>query len=86
MNNEWTNMTECGLHPTRIIMSWIRVGGTFNRRGVGYDDFRDWLKTLIIDGKPLSDNDVDHIVHLAQNGKMELEYSAREYLNKLKTE
>lgn len=84
--SEWQNMTESGLHPTRIIMSWVRVGGTFSRRGDGYDDFRDWLKTLIIDGKPLSENDVNHIIFLASNGKMELEYSAKTYLKNLKTE
>lgn len=83
---EFENKTECGLHPTRFIMSWVRAGGTFSHRGIGYDDFWDWLKTLIIDGKPLSDNDVDHIMFLANNGKMELEHSAKTYLKNLKTE
>lgn len=80
------NKTECGIHPTRFIMSWVREGGTFSRRGIGYDDFRDWLKNLMINGKPLSDNDVDHIMFLARNGKMELEASAENYLKTLKTE
>ncbi len=83
--NEFENKTECGIHPTRFIMSWVREGGTLSRSGTGYDDFMEWLKTLIIDGKPLSDDDVHHIVFLASNGKMELEGSAKAYLNLLKT-
>lgn len=84
--NEWENKTECGIHPTRFIMSWVREGGHLRRRGDGIDDFRDWLKTLIIDGKPLSDNDIEHIMFLATNGKMELEHSARLFMEQLKTE
>lgn len=82
----WKNETECGIHPTRFIMSWVREGGTFSRRGNGYDDFRKWLKTLIIDGKPLSDNDIAHVMFLAMEGKLELESSAKAYLKTLKTE
>lgn len=84
--NEWENKTECGIHPTRFIMSWVRMGGTFSRRGLGYDDFKDWLKTLIIDGRPLSEDDIYHITFLASNGKMELEDSAKNFINSLKTE
>lgn len=84
--NEFENRTECGIHPTQFIMSWVREGGHLRRRGDGIDDFRDWLRTLIIDGKPLSEADVEHIMSLATNGKMELEYSAREFMKNLKTE
>lgn len=85
--NDWENRLECGIHPTRFIMSWVREGGSLKkRRGIGYDDFKEWLKTLIIDDKPLSDNDVDHIMFLAQNGMMELEYSAKNFLKNIKTE
>ncbi len=84
--NEFKNETECGIYTTRFIMSWVREGGTFSRRGIGYDEFREWLQTLIIDGNPLSENDVDHIVFMAQNGKMELENSAKMFLKKLETE
>ena len=79
----WSNKTECGIHATRFIMSWVREGGTFSRRGIGYDAFEEWLKTLIVDGKPLSDQDVNHILGLAKNGKMELEYSARTFIKQL---
>lgn len=76
----WSNETECGIHATRFIMSWVREGGTFTRVGIGYEAFEDWLKTLIVDGKPLSDNDVNHILHLAKGGKMELECSAKNFI------
>lgn len=75
----WKNETECGIHATRFIMSWVRMGGTL-KYGKDYDDFEEWLKTLIIDGKNLSGKDVDHILILALNGKMELEYSAKKFL------
>ena len=75
----WKNKTECGIHVTRFIASWYRAGGTL-RYGKDYDDFEEWLRTLIIDSKKLSEEDVNHIVELARNGKMELEHSARQFL------
>lgn len=81
----WSNETECGIHVTRFIASWVREGGVL-RTGGDYEDFEGWLRTLIIDGEPLSEDDVRHILHLTKNGKMELEYSARRFLNELKTE
>lgn len=76
----WKNKTECGIHATRFIASWLRAGGRL-RYGVDYDDLREWLETLKVDGKKLSKEDIDHIVDLAQNGKMELEHSARTFLS-----
>lgn len=62
-------------YATRFIMSWIRSGGVFNVRGVGYNDFKQWLKSL-----GLSDDDVTYVVDLAKSGKMELEYSAKKFI------
>lgn len=76
----WTNETECGIHVTRFIMSWVRMGGSL-RTGRDYHNFEAWLKTLIVDGKNLSDQDVNHILDLSKNGKMELEHLAKEFLN-----
>ena len=75
----FNNKTKCGIHATRFIMSWVRMGGTL-RYGEDYEDFEEWLKTLIIDGENLSHEDVHHIVELARNGKMELEYSAKKFI------
>lgn len=64
-------------YASRFIMSWVRAGGTFGLRGEGYDDFREWLVSL-----GLSDEDVEYVVDLAQNGKLELEMSAKKFINK----
>ena len=65
-------------YATRFIMSWIRAGGTFHKNGEGYGDFYDWLLSL-----GLSKDDADDIKILAENGKMELEYSAKKFLENL---
>jgi hypothetical protein len=65
------------VHATRYIMSWVRVGGQLGLDGEGVDEFREWLKSL-----HLNEDDIDHIVYLATNGKLELEHSARKFLNK----
>ena len=65
-------------YATRFIMSWVRSGGNFDKRGTGYDDFRGWLESL-----GLGDQDINDIMFLAQNGKMELEVSAKNYLKNL---
>ena len=62
-------------HATRFIMSWIRAGGTLNVRGGSYGDFDNWLKSL-----GLSDEDIEPILILALNGKLELEVSARRFI------
>ena len=77
----WKNETECGIHVTRFIMSWVRSGGEL-RYGKDYEDFEEWLNTIKVDGKNLSDQDVNHIMDLATNGKMELEYLAKEFLKR----
>lgn len=61
-------------YATRFIMSWIREGGQI-REKKDIDNFREWLLSL-----GLSDTDAGHIVFLATNGKMELEYSAKKFL------
>ena len=63
-------------YASRFIMSWIRSGGTFGKRGQGYDDFRNWLKSL----GELSDEDIQYIVNLAMSGKLELEVSAKDFI------
>lgn len=66
-------------YATRFIMSWVRAGGTLRENGEGYNDFYNWLLSL-----GLSKDDADNIMFLAKNGKMEFEYSAKEYLENLK--
>ena len=62
------------VYETRFIASWVREGGrleTFQDIGL----FREWLNTLRID-----EESVEHIIFLATNGKMELEHSAKVFL------
>lgn len=80
----FSNNLNCEIHATRFIMSWVREGGELKRNGRGYDEFEAWLRSLIIDGKHLSDQDVNHILDLAKTGKMEFEFSAREFIKKHK--
>ena len=68
------NVVIKGIHASRYVMSWIRVGGKLSWRA-GYSEFNNWLKAL-----GLSEEEVDIIVEIARNGKMELEMSARHYL------
>ena len=68
-------------YATRFIMSWVRSGGIFGKHGEGYDDFRNWLELL-----GLKTEDIEDIMFLAQNGKLELEVSAKNYIAKLSQE
>ena len=63
-------------YATRYIASWLREGGQL-RYVKDYDNFHKWLLSL-----GLNKEDADHIKFLASNGKMELEYEARKFLNK----
>ena len=65
-------------YATRFIMSWVRSGGSFDTLENGYDDFRGWLESL-----GLENRDIRDIMFLAQNGKLELEESAKNYLKHL---
>jgi len=67
-----------GVHASRYIMSWIREGGELHWRA-GISEFNDWLKSL-----NLTDDEMEPIIEIAQNGKMELEVSAGRFLNKTK--
>ena len=65
-------------YATRFIMSWVRSGGTFGKHGKGYDDFRKWLESL-----ELKTEDIEDIMFLARNGKLELEVSAKKFITNL---
>lgn len=60
---------------TRYIASWYIGGG---KRSI--HQIRKWLKTLIIDGEPLNDEEVELIAECAVNGKLELEESVKRFL------
>lgn len=63
------------VYATRFIASWIKVGGQL-RTGKDIEDFKDWLKSI----GEVSEDDIDHIVYLATNGRLELEAHAKRFL------
>ena len=60
------------IHATRFIMSYVRKGGKL--RGP-YGNFNDWLKSL-----GLTEEERKPILDLAGCGKLELEISAKAFL------
>ena len=65
------------IYATRYIASWLREGGQL-RYNKDYINFYNWLIWL-----GLSKEDARHIKFLAMNGKAELEYEAKEFLNNM---
>lgn len=76
---QFENKVINGIYATRFIMSWARKGGKFDWEG--YDDFRKWLESL-----GLKTEDIEDIMFLAENGKLELEVSAKNFIKKLSQE
>lgn len=67
----------------RFPASWRNAGGRIS--GIPrYDGkYIDWLKTLVVNGEPLTEEEVDEIYRYTQElncGKLELEISAKEFL------
>lgn len=76
--NEWTNKLDSrGIYYSRYIASWANEGGTFQHEGLW--DFKDWLKSLGLD-----DEEIIEIAFLANNGKLELEVNAKEFMKNSK--
>ena len=71
------NKTIEDIYISRFIASWQKGGGNCRK---DYGLFKEWLESLVINGRHLTDKEVHDILLLADNGKMELEYSAREFL------
>lgn len=69
-----------GYYYSRFIASFYRSGGDPKNYRGGKKSLEAWLRTLTIDGKPLSEDDIGSIIFLAENGKLELETSAKAFL------
>lgn len=70
-----------GIHMSRYIASWANSGGTLKRNLLnGFPAFRVWLRTLKIDGDHLTKDEIQQICDYARNGKLELEASAKNFL------
>lgn len=77
--DEFKNDLINGIHASRYIVSWVKSGGSLkgSRRN---SKFVEWLKSLTINGRSLTEEEIDRIYHLSSNGKMELEHLAKEFL------
>lgn len=64
-----------GVHTSRYIASWSRVGGDIQDR----DAMKAWLLS-----EGLTEEEADDIVYLASNGRLELQASAKQFLKNYK--
>ena len=76
-----------GIHYLRYLMSWVKIGGTFNslpywtvkeeckEKYMGFHGFKRWLESL-----ELPEEEIRDIISMAGHGKFELECSARDFL------
>lgn len=65
-------LTHNGIHYSRYIESWRRMGGKIFYGGL----FEDWLRET----QKLTDEEIRDILLIATNGKMELEMSAKMFM------
>lgn len=66
-----------GIYYSRFVASWNKVhNGKFRRF-----EFEDWLMQLTINGKCMDNQTAKEICEFADNGKMELEDNARQFIN-----
>lgn len=63
-----------GIHYSRFVASWLKSFKA--KEGL----FKEWLKSLKINGKPIPDDVIKEIVDLGFNGKLELEEHIKLFL------
>jgi hypothetical protein len=71
------NKTFEGIYYSRFIASYVKVRGK-----IYTDEFRDWLRSLTINGKKLSEEEIWDIVNLGTSGKLELESNCKNFFKK----
>jgi len=57
-----------GIYYSRFIASYVKIRGKIDP-----DEFRAWLRSLIINGKKIPEDVIWDIYNLATSGKLELE-------------
>lgn len=79
-----------GIHVSRYVASWYNVGGKIyggyatkvdpiTKKRITHR-FHDWLRTLVIDSEHLTEEEIYYIHYYATNGKLELQESAKKFL------
>lgn len=66
-----------GIYYSRFIASYVNVRGKINP-----DEFKDWLRSLTINGKKIPEDVIYDIYNLGTSGKLELETNLKYYLKK----
>lgn len=76
--NEWKNGVFEGTYYSRFIASWnnVEFAGKIDHR------FKEWLRSLTINGKKMPEDVVQDIFNLATNGKFELEKQVYGFVKK----
>ena len=76
MKKAWYEASEDinGIPLTRYIASWYIAGGKRNIHAI-----REWLRTLVINGRNLTDDEVQLIADCTVSGKLELEESVKNF-------
>lgn len=64
-----------GIYYSQFVASWFKSGGIKKAM------FKEWLMSLIINDKKIPDEIIREIVNFADNGKLELEESAKKFVN-----
>lgn len=68
------NKTFEGIYYSRFIASYVKVNGKIYK-----DEFEDWLRSLTINGKKMTEDEIWDIYNLATCGKLELETNCRNF-------
>lgn len=76
MKKVWYEASEDinGIPLTRYIASWYIAGGKRNIHAI-----REWLRTLVINGRNLTEDEVQLIADCTVSGKLELEESVKAF-------
>lgn len=64
-----------GVHYTRYIASWLKVGGSID--DCSTERFRDWLRHHHV-----TEDEINDIELIMDNGRLELQTTAKEWLKK----
>lgn len=72
--DEFENKIYENIHYSRFVASWLKES-----HGEKTYKMKEWLKTLVINGKPIPEEIIKEIYNYATNGKLELEVSVRKF-------
>ena len=64
-----------GIYYSRFVASYVKVRGKINPI-----EFKDWLRSLTINGKKIPEDVIFDIYDLGTSGKLELETNLKYYL------